>query len=956
MVPNEVIERQYQLYRKSRAPRDLAPVLEALAPKLLAAAARAGLDETGAEDAMQETFLGLISAEEKLDSERPIVPYVNGIALRQIKAEIRRRARLSQVHQPTKVEPQADELPETKQLERAELKDKLRRAVAKLSTANAAVVSAALFDGLSLKEISTKLSISESAAAVRLHRGLQRVRESLGSRASLSLLAMTIPRHQCVLPGILSGAGVTFMGVGPGVLVPLALLLMAGIWGVISLLQEEDDLSSLTGDELAPSSLAVSAEEEPAPNTGASGAATRTAIPVEDVASPADLAADETTVVTGTVRVDGSGVSPQGAEVFIVKTTPTIELPTEPMEPVAICDAQGRFDLSSDLFEGDRSPTVLVRAPGVVGYVDMTAGHHSAGQLPEIELKRELMITIDARDENGAPIQGAEISAVASSRRFIAPSGPTAIKYGYFFLDPYHHLYGAVTDETGRGIVHGIPGYGAKGIVLLFSVKAPGFAREGKLYKLKDGTDVHRTISLRRVEDLTLGGFVHNTEDQPIVGASIRLLARGEAKVSHEVVAHSDEAGHWSLPQEFLNDYPIFLKVEREGHCPTQFDVQGANELDGTSIDVLLRPSVLVHGRVVDGEGRGVPAATALVTTQHVSQAIECDDQGGFLLEGLTADPRGLLVSGELASGSLRSSFVGIGANATSIEVVLAMGTEADVVVLRQAEGAGWKRIELIPVDAGSERASRADAKIDGDEASFKGVRAGKWLAVGVTKDDVSCVQVIEFLGRKGATTVEISQEHHSGLKLWVDHGSSSPVHDTGEVGKLYARNAELHWLPDWLEGTQATPRSAFIAEFHAESDRQFDRLVPGSWDLFASGPGWSIGPKRVQLDPGAEAAPLLDLSPGGHVKVEAGAIHRRAALLFEARRNASEPWMMIADLTLGSGQETSSDLWMPAGAWSWRATLLAKSDEGERFQLLPSVTGEMTVDLAAPATLILWK
>ena len=119
MVPDQVIEQQYQQYRKSRSPQDLTPVLQALAPKLTAAAMRAGLDEAGAEDAKQETFLGFIKAEEQLDSEQPIVPDVRDLAIRQINAEIRRRKRLQQVTRPGDSEPIAADLSEMQPLERA---------------------------------------------------------------------------------------------------------------------------------------------------------------------------------------------------------------------------------------------------------------------------------------------------------------------------------------------------------------------------------------------------------------------------------------------------------------------------------------------------------------------------------------------------------------------------------------------------------------------------------------------------------------------------------------------------------------------------------------------------------------------------------------------------------------------------------------------------------------------
>lgn len=956
MVPNEVIERQYQQYRKSRASRDLAPVLEALAPKLLAAATRAGLDETGAEDAMQETFLGFIKAEEQLDGERPIVPYVNGIADRQIKAEIRRRARRQQVHQPVELEPQAEELPETQALERAELKAKLQRAVSGLSQANESVVSAALFEGLSVEEISKKLDISHSAAAVRLHRGLQRVRESLGSRAALSLLAFTVPQHRKVLPGILPSAGVSLFGMGLGVLVPAALFLVAGIWGLVSLLGQTE-LSEVEAAPPGPTVASLDATE-PADSSGSVGA--RAALPQTGLEAAPALATDSTptpeVLLRGSVTVSQSAISPGGAEVFVLATTPSIVLPTAPMIPAATCDAEGQFELTSDVFEGDLTPTVLVRAPGYVGYVDVTEKHQGSGELPEITLRREMPITIETRDSEGNPLEGIELSAVASSERFVAPSGPTAMKFGFFFIDPYHHLYGTVTDENGRGVIRGIPGYGARGFVTYLSLKAPGFGREALNFSLDEATGIEETIVMKRTHEMSLGGLVHDAENQPIVGAEVRFLARGETPVTGDFVARSDESGAWNIPHEFLDDFPIFLEVVRDEYCSARYSYGGPGELDGAPVDVLLRRSAPLDGRVVDSQGRGVPGASIEITTQHTSQTYESNERGEFTASGLTADPRTLRAAGIVGEGSPRSVSIDVDPGATTVEVVLEAGSEAAEVVIRQAEGVEWERVELIPLEAGSEAKAHAPTKLEGDRATFERIRTGRWLAVGITKDAVSCVEPVEFVGPQPVSTHDVSKNHHASLKLWLDQKSGHPVAAEGTTGVLFAKCVSVDWLPDWIERTKVTPRSLFKSEFHPESERVIPRLVPGEWDLFAFAPGWAIGPMRVQLEAGSEAFPVLDYTPAGLVTFNTGHFHRGTQLAVEVRRSEKEPWTTLVHLVQGTHDSFAHELWLPEGPWSWRASVVAKTKTGERFQLIPSETGKFEINLVTPTAVTLWK
>lgn len=86
MGDSNLLDEQFRKFRASQEPGDLAPIFKSLAPRLKRAAKRAGLDESSAEEVVQETFLGLIKAESRFDDERPFLPWIQGIALRQIKA------------------------------------------------------------------------------------------------------------------------------------------------------------------------------------------------------------------------------------------------------------------------------------------------------------------------------------------------------------------------------------------------------------------------------------------------------------------------------------------------------------------------------------------------------------------------------------------------------------------------------------------------------------------------------------------------------------------------------------------------------------------------------------------------------------------------------------------------------------------------------------------------------
>ena len=183
MGPVPSLDEQFQAYLVSDEPRHLAPVFEDLKPRVMAAARRAGLDEQGAEDVLQETFLALIEGATRFERGRRVLPWVQGIALRQIRAECRRRARLRLLFSSAEREAQAPSpLPVVSHsLVSYELRARIDRSIMGLSDGNQVVVRAALFEGLSIEEIGARHGLTRNAVSVRLHRGLGRLREQLGA-------------------------------------------------------------------------------------------------------------------------------------------------------------------------------------------------------------------------------------------------------------------------------------------------------------------------------------------------------------------------------------------------------------------------------------------------------------------------------------------------------------------------------------------------------------------------------------------------------------------------------------------------------------------------------------------------------------------------------------------------------------------------------------------------------
>lgn len=983
MGPIDSIERHYQRYRRNRSPRELSAVFTELNPHLLATAMRSGLDQSGAEDVVQETFLASIRGHERFDEDRPFVPWVRGILDRQIKAERRRRARLRALsaHEDG-AEATACVMEDASEgaMARAELRAKLRTAIDSLNERNAPVVAAALLEGQSVGVIASRLGITKSAVAVRLHRGLRQVRERLGERSSLALLAWTLPKHGEVLPGVLPGGalGSAILSTASlGVVWKVAGALMVFALGLWALRVDGDRANSpertdLVGRVETDAGVVIASELGPratAPIALAARPGARAVL--ESAALPEEVAveASHLEVIGGSVVSEGGGPVPAGVEIYLLETRPELVLPTEPMRPAAIADVKGRFELDASALTGDFTPIVMARAPGLVGYVDLLSDHRSEGRVPEIELHADVKIILNITDEDGAPVEGVAISGMTDSTRFQAPVGPIAEEFGYIAVDPYHHLFGATTDEAGRGVIEGLFGHGGQGLLLVFSATKAGYGRCTEAFLQDDGHDLEVDIVLRRTRDLVLEGTVFDESSQPLPGAEVRFRARGEAPLSDAVVARTDGAGRWSIPPALLDEYPIFLSISKPGFGVQEMIFEGPERLDGAAVETSLRRSAPLVGRVVDESGNGVAGVRVEVTTRSHSRELETDKSGAFVASGLTREPRHVRAIGSVAKGPLRSIQVAADAESESVTVVLASSPVIPSVAVHHADGVALKRVELIPLAVASTIEPVQAEEIEGATATFTDVYAGEWLAAAMTEEDLTCFRVIRLEAGAVEPVFELETEVFGGVDVWIgepgedmDGGlTSGPIRRGGadalgvEPGLFVARRIGFPGLPPWLDQATTVPLAMFYSQVTPGRALEVGRMIPGTWEVVASGPGWTIEPQRIEIGPGEVVSLELAAQPALPVQVSIGPIHRSARLLFECRKTENDPWVLVSLWSLATGQGQDESLWLAPGTWSWRATVAATNDYGEWFELMPALEGELLLAQGEGGSLELW-
>jgi len=134
-------------------------------------------DVAWADDVVQESLVALHRARHTYDPARPFAPWLYAIAQNRLVDALRaqRRRLLREVH----VETDWPALARRPEQERQALSQDLRRAVAGLPENQRRVIELLKFEDLSVREVASRLGMSESNVKVTAHRGYRALRRRI---------------------------------------------------------------------------------------------------------------------------------------------------------------------------------------------------------------------------------------------------------------------------------------------------------------------------------------------------------------------------------------------------------------------------------------------------------------------------------------------------------------------------------------------------------------------------------------------------------------------------------------------------------------------------------------------------------------------------------------------------------------------------------------------------------
>ncbi|MEM8711396.1 MAG: sigma-70 family RNA polymerase sigma factor, partial [Planctomycetota bacterium] len=177
-------------YREQGDPAALTELFESVAGELLALAGHLAPDLASAEDLLQDCFLAAIKKARRWNPQRPVLPWLAGILIREARSQRRRALRRLEVDRLFR--------PDTPEGQGTALRDELRQAVeaalAELPARYALVLREALLEGRDTREIASRHARAPGTVRVQLHRGLERLRRALPAGIGLGLFASLQPR------------------------------------------------------------------------------------------------------------------------------------------------------------------------------------------------------------------------------------------------------------------------------------------------------------------------------------------------------------------------------------------------------------------------------------------------------------------------------------------------------------------------------------------------------------------------------------------------------------------------------------------------------------------------------------------------------------------------------------------------------------------------------------------
>jgi RNA polymerase sigma-70 factor (ECF subfamily) len=240
---DDLLDTLFARFRREKDPELLAEVFDRTAPRLLRLAIHLAGDPSEAEDLVQATFVTAIERAPSFDGSRPLVPWLLGILANHARSSGRKEQRAPDIDRLIAREQESP----LEEAQRAEISGALAKAIDDLPEPYRQTLTLRLRHGMKPADIAHVLGKSPGAVRVRIHRGLEMLREKLPAGFAASafwfvprMRGLAAVRHVVVAKaaaavpaasgsGAIGGVIVSKKLVGLGIAAALLLLASVGV-------------------------------------------------------------------------------------------------------------------------------------------------------------------------------------------------------------------------------------------------------------------------------------------------------------------------------------------------------------------------------------------------------------------------------------------------------------------------------------------------------------------------------------------------------------------------------------------------------------------------------------------------------------------------------------------------------------------------------------------------------
>jgi hypothetical protein len=481
-----------------------------------------------------------------------------------------------------------------------------------------------------------------------------------------------------------------------------------------------------------------------------------------------------------------------------------------------------------------------------------------------IRLERGASLEGEVLDEEGAPLAGAEVSLVPSSRG-----------------DP-KRFWGkdAGTDRAGRFRIAGLePG----GVTVLARKQTKPQDEEGEVvggYQASAKVEIPATgmarVTIRFERGLSIGGTVVGPDGAPVPGARVRTWSAARRSRSSESTladfsygqAKTDQAGRFSVSG--LKPGEHFVAVMKEGYDPPKGETRA--QAGDTGVQITLSRTGYVRGRVVGDAGAPIARFRANgVEGSDGRLAVPIREDGSLVIE----------VSATGYAPAKRAVDVTRGADLEFGDVALTRGREVRGQVVDAATGAPVVAARIRPLSARETgviqdrglvvETSEPDMVLSGVDGAFTLPHGSAGMSLRVERDGYARATVsigsddgpvVVRLGRGGTIAARVLNargEPMAGLGVGALVRGEDPEAKTGNTDAQ--GRAELTGLPGgtylvWVVGANNNPglggRTVEVRDGETVALELREREGSTTLTVAVSGPGVSEdGELNVGLLPG---------------------------------------------------------------------------------------------------------